>query len=88
MKLEIEGTITTPLRESSGTGKNGQWRTKEFLITYGDKYPQELVLVAWNDFIKEMDARIGVKSTFSVEPVSKANASGNYFTNVKVWRVV
>lgn len=32
-KLEIEGIITTPLRESSGTGKNGQWRTKEFLIT-------------------------------------------------------
>lgn len=86
-KLEIEGKLLAPLQEASGTGKKGPWRTKEFLISYGDKYPQELVLVAWNEFIKEMDARVGDKCTFSVEPSSKPNNQGKYFTNVKVWRV-
>jgi hypothetical protein len=87
MKLEIKGKIIKEFEVKTGKGQKGEWKNKEYLITFDDKYPKELILVAWNDMIATMDDLITDREvTFHVEPTSR-ESNGRYFTSVKVWKV-
>lgn len=83
---QIEGSIKKVFPEKSGTGSKGQWRCKDFLVLYDDKYPKEVILTAWGDTIEEMENVVNRRAKFSYEIVSKER-NGNWFTTAKVWRV-
>lgn len=85
-ELKIEGTIIQEFPEKTGVGAKGNWRVKEFLISYGDKYPKEVIVQAWNDMIEKVGEQMG-KVTFHIEVTSKKTEKGYYNTTAKVWKV-
>jgi Domain of unknown function (DUF3127) len=86
-ELKIEGTIVKEFPLRSGNGSKGGWKNKEYLIKYGDKYPKELIVVAWNDMIELMDHYIDSKVTMHLDLTSPENQQGKRFTTAKVWKV-
>jgi hypothetical protein len=50
MALEISGTVTTVLKQESGTGKNNkEWFKQTFVIETKDQYPKKVAFLAWGD---------------------------------------
>lgn len=88
-QLIIEGSIKKSFPEKEGIGIKGPWTSKEYLIVYGEgHHTKELILVAWNETIIEMEGAHEKRVKFHVEPTSRDSGKGYYFTSVKVWRVL
>jgi hypothetical protein len=88
-ELKIEGAIIQEFPEKTGTRPSGKtWRVKDYLVSYGDKYPKQVVLQAWDDIIDRMDvAGLVSNVTFHINLESPKNQKGYRNTTAKVWKL-
>lgn len=79
--MEIKGKVIAILPETSGTGKNGAWKSQDFVIETADQYPKKICLKCFNKPTPKMDEVVNV----FFDPESR-EYNGKWFTNLNVWK--
>ena len=84
--MEIQGKIIQLLPEQSGTGRNGQWRKREYVLETQDQYPKKVCFNLWGDKIDQNPVNVGdtVKVLFDIE---SREFNGKWYTDVKGWKI-
>ena len=79
--MEIKGKVIAILPETTGTGKNGAWKSQDFVIETADQYPKKVCLKCFNKPTPKMDEVVNV----FFDPESR-EYNGKWFTNLNVWK--
>lgn len=85
--FETEGKLIAILPEQTGTGKNGAWSKRDFVIETSEQYPKKLCFSAWgdkNEILKTLETGARVKVTFFAE---SREFNGKWYTDLKIWKV-
>jgi hypothetical protein len=84
--MEISGKVIAVLPQTSGEGRNGTWRSQDFVIETGDQYPKKICLNLFNDKIDQFPVAIddAVNVSFDIE---SREYNGRWFTNLRAWKV-
>ena len=83
--MEIKGKCVAILPLQSGTGKNGEWKSQDFVIETGDQYPKQVCVNAFGDkiqYIPEIGQEVNV--SFDIE---SREYNGRWYTTVKAWKI-
>lgn len=86
MDIQLQGKVVQILDEQSGEGKNGSWRKRNFILEMPGKYPKKVCITQWGDNIDQQAVQIGVDITASVD-IQSREYHGNWYTDVKAWRI-
>ena len=86
MDIKLQGKVVQILDEQSGEGKNGSWRKRNFILEISGKYPKKVCITQWGDNIDQQAVQIGVDITASVD-IQSREYNGNWYTDIKAWRV-
>ena len=84
--MEISGKIIAVLPQATGQGKNGMWRSQDYVLETADQYPKKVCFNLFNDKIDQFPMAIDdvVNVSFDVE---SREYNGRWYTDVKAWRV-
>ena len=86
MDIQLQGKVVQILDEQSGEGKNGSWRKRNFILEIPGKYPKKVCITQWGDNIDQQAVQIGMDITVSVD-IQSREYNGNWYTDIKAWRV-
>lgn len=86
MDIQLQGKVVQILDEQSGEGKNGIWRKRNFILQIPGKYPKKVCITQWGDNIDQQAVQIGMDITVSVD-IQSREYNGNWYTDIKAWRV-
>ena len=83
---EINGKVIAVLPLQSGEGKNGTWRSQDYVIETGGQYPKKLCFNLFGDKIDQFPISIDddVKVSFDIE---SKEYNGRWFTSIRAWKV-
>ncbi len=84
--MEISGKIIAVLPQTSGEGRNGTWRSQDFVIETGDQYPKKVCLNLFNDKIDQFQVTIYDSVTVSFD-IESREYNGRWYTNLRAWKV-
>jgi hypothetical protein len=86
--MEIKGKIIAVLPLQTGEGRNGQWKSQDYVLEYNidSQYPKKMVFNIFGDKIDQFKVAEGqmVKVDFDIEG---REYNGRWFNNVRAWRV-
>ncbi len=84
--MEITGKITTILPLQSGMGRNGEWRSQDFIVETEGQYPKKVCINLFNDRINKFPINVGdtVQVSFDIE---SREYNGRWYTTVRAWNV-
>ena len=86
MDIQLQGKVIQVLKEQGGEGKNGSWRKRNFILEIPGKYPKKVCITQWGDNIDQQAVQIGMDITVSVD-IQSREYNGNWYTDIKAWRV-
>ncbi len=86
MDIQLKGKVVQILEEQNGTGKNGPWRKRDFILEIPGKFPKKVCITQWGDNIDQNSVSVGLEITASVD-IQSREYNGNWYTDVKAWRV-
>lgn len=84
--MEISGKIIQVLDEQSGTGRNGVWRKRDYILETKGQYPKKVCLTVWGDKIDQFAMQDGEDVNAGIE-IESREYNGRWYTDVKVWKV-
>jgi hypothetical protein len=84
--MEITGKIISILPEVAGTGKNGNWRKREYILETQSQYPKKVCFAVWGDRIDQFGIKQGDTVNVSVE-IESREYNGRWYTEVKGWKI-
>lgn len=84
--MQIKGTLIKALELQTGTGQNGVWKKKQYIIETKGDYPKKICVTAWNKAIANMDINLNSEVTIDLDIESK-EYNGKWYTDIKVWKV-
>lgn len=79
--MEIKGKVIAILPEMSGSGKNGEWKSQDFVIETDGQYPKKVCLKCFNKTVPKLNEIVNV----FFDPESR-EYNGRWFTNLNVWK--
>ncbi len=84
--MEISGKIIAVLPLATGQGKNGTWRSQDYVLETADQYPKKVCFNLFNDKIDQFPMAIDdvVNVSFDVE---SREYNGRWYTTVRAWKV-
>ena len=84
--MEISGKIIAVLPLATGQGKNGTWRSQDYVLETADQYPKKVCFNLFNDKIDQFPLAIDdvVTASFDVE---SREYNGRWYTTVRAWKV-
>jgi Domain of unknown function (DUF3127) len=84
--MEISGKIIAVLPLATGEGKNGQWRSQDYVLETTDQYPKKVCFNFFGDKIDQFPLAIDdvVKVSFDIE---SREYNGRWYTSVRAWKV-
>lgn len=84
--MEISGKIIAVLPLASGEGRNGAWRSQDYVLETLDQYPKKVCFNLFNDRIDQFPMAIGddVEVSFDIE---SREYNGRWYTTVRAWKV-
>ena len=83
--MEINGRIVQVLDEQSGTGRNGIWRKRDYILETGGQYPKKICITVWGDKIDQFGMQMGDDVNVGVE-VESREYNGRWYTDVRAWK--
>jgi hypothetical protein len=83
--MEISGKIIAVLPLASGQGKNGTWRSQDYVLETGDQYPKKVCFNFFGDKIEQFPLAIDDMVTVSFDLESR-EYNGRWFTSVRAWK--
>ncbi|SMO46341.1 DUF3127 domain-containing protein [Gracilimonas mengyeensis] len=86
MDLQLTGKVVNILEEKSGQGKNGPWRKRDFILKTKGQYPKQVCITQWGDNIDQQQVQEGDEITASID-IQSREYNGNWYTDVKAWKV-
>lgn len=84
--MEISGKIIAVLPLASGEGKNGTWRSQDYVLETFDQYPKKVCFNLFNDKITQFPLSIGDEVTVSFD-IDSREYNGRWYTSIRAWRV-
>ena len=84
--MEISGKIIAVLPLATGQGKNGTWRSQDYVLETGDQYPKKVCFNFFGDKIEQFPLAIDDMVTVSFDLESR-EYNGRWFTSVRAWKV-
>ncbi len=84
--MEISGKIIAVLPLASGQGKNGTWRSQDYVLETIDQYPKKVCFNLFNDKIDQFPLAIDDQVNVSFDIDSK-EYNGRWFTNIRAWKI-
>ncbi len=84
--MEISGKIIAVLPLATGEGKNGTWRSQDYVLETYDQYPRKVCFNLFNDRIDQFPMAIGddVEVSFDID---SREYNGRWYTSVRAWKV-
>ncbi|MEX0719467.1 MAG: DUF3127 domain-containing protein [Balneolaceae bacterium] len=86
MDLKITGKVTKVLPEQSGTGKNGEWRKRDFILETAGQYPKQVCITEWGDNIDQNSVQEGESITAHID-IQSREYNEKWYTDVKAWKI-
>jgi len=86
MALTITGEVTNVLEEETGTGRNGTWRKRAFILKTPGEYPKDVCVVQWGDSIDKFAVQTGETITAHID-IQSREYNGRWYTDVKAWKI-
>jgi len=86
MDLQIKGTVNQILEEQSGTGKNGPWRKRDFILETEGKYPKKICITQWGDNIDQANVQEDEEIVAHID-IQSREYKGKWYTDVKAWKI-
>lgn len=83
--MEISGKIIAVLPLATGQGKNGTWRSQDYVLETGDQYPKKVCFNFFGDKIEQFPLAIDDQVTVSFDLESR-EYNGRWFTSVRAWK--
>lgn len=84
--MEISGKIIAVLPIATGQGKNGTWRSQDYVLETADQYPKKVCFNLFGDKIDQFPIAIDEVVNVSFDIDSK-EYNGRWFTNIRAWKV-
>lgn len=84
--MEISGRIIAVLPQTTGEGRNGTWRSQDFVIETNDQYPKKACLNLFGDKIDQFPIALNEAVTVSFD-VESREYNGRWYTNLRAWKI-
>lgn len=84
--MEISGKIIAVPPLQSGQGKNGLWRSQDFVIETGGQYPKKVCLNLFNDKIDKFPVALDEEVTVNFD-IESREYKGRWYTTLRAWNV-
>ena len=84
--MEISGKIIAVLPLQSGQGKNGLWRTQDYVLETADQYPKKVCFNLFNDKIDKFTIALDDTVTISFD-IESREYNGRWYTSIRAWNV-
>ena len=87
--MEISGKIIAVLPQATGQGKNGMWRSQDYVLetsTSGEQYPRKVCFNLFNDKIDKYPLAIDDVVTVSFD-IESREYNGRWYTDVRAWKI-
>ena len=84
--MEISGKIIAVLPLATGEGKNGTWRSQDYVLETPDQYPRKVCFNLFNDRIEQYPMAIDDVVTVSFD-IESREYNGRWFTSIRAWKV-
>ena len=83
---EINGKIIAVLPIATGEGKNGTWKSQDYVLETGGQYPKKVCFNLFGDKIDQFPIAIDeeIKVSYDVE---SREYNGRWFTTIRAWKV-
>ena len=83
---EISGKVIAVLPLATGEGKNGTWKSQDYVLETDGQYPKKLCFNLFGDSIEKFNVGIDdeLKVSFDIE---SREYNGRWYTTVKAWKV-
>ncbi|MDO9152503.1 MAG: DUF3127 domain-containing protein [Paludibacter sp.] len=84
--MEISGKIIAVLPMTSGEGKNGLWRSQDYVLETADQYPKKVCFNLFGDKIDQFSVAIDdvVNVSFDIE---SREYNSRWYTSIRAWKV-
>jgi len=83
---ELNGKIIAVLPVQTGEGKNGTWKSQDYVIETGGQYPKKVCFNLFGDSIEKFNVGIDDELKVSYDLESR-EYNGRWFTSVRAWKV-
>lgn len=84
--MEISGKIIADLQETSGQGRNGMWRSKDYVLETQEQYPKKVCFNLFGDRIDKFPLTVGDEITVSFD-IESREYNGRWYTSIRAWKV-
>lgn len=84
--MEISGKIIAVLPMATGEGKNGTWRSQDYVLETFDQYPKKVCFNLFGDKIEQYPMAIDDEVTVSFD-IDSREYNGRWYTNIRAWKV-
>lgn len=84
--MEISGKIIAVLPLVSGEGRNGLWRSQDYVLETADQYPKKVCFNLFNDRIDQFPVAIDDVVTVSFD-IESREYNGKWYTTIRAWKV-
>lgn len=83
---EINGKVIAVLPIATGEGKNGTWKSQDYVLETGGQYQKKVCFNLFGDSIEKFNVGIDdeIKVSYDIE---SRECNGRWFTTVRAWKV-
>ena len=85
IRMEISGKIIAVLPLATGEGKNGMWRSQDYVLETADQYPKKVCFNFFGDKIEQFPMTIDDMVTVSFD-IESREYNGRWFTSIRGWK--
>jgi len=84
--MDISGKIIAILAQQTGEGRNGSWRSQDFVLETKEQYPKKICFNLFGSKIEQFPIALQdeVKISFDIE---SREWNGRWFTTIRAWKV-
>ncbi len=84
--MEISGKIIAVLPIATGQGKNGTWRSQDYVLETADQYPKKVCFNLFGDKIDQFPVAIDETINVSFD-VESREYNGRWYTTIRAWKI-
>ena len=84
--MEISGKIIAVLPLQTGEGKNGPWRSQDYVLETQEQYPKKVCFNLFGSKIDQFPVAIDDQVTVNFD-IESREWNGRWFTSVRAWKV-
>ncbi|MDD2283777.1 MAG: DUF3127 domain-containing protein [Paludibacter sp.] len=84
--MEISGKIIAVLPLQSGEGKNGPWRSQDYVLETQEQYPKKVCFNLFGNKIDQFPIAIDDQVNVSFD-IESREWNGRWYTSIRAWKV-